>query len=83
MIGAELFVALQGLLEEGFSLGVLMALPVKLGQVVLGLESKAVTGAQPLSNKASSSPSLLPKCFISCDSLVPAARAISRVLVFS
>ena len=32
---------------------------------------------------ASSSPALLPKCFISCDSLVPAWRAIADVLVCS
>ena len=39
--------------------------------------------AQPRSKIATSSPCLLPKCFINCDSLVPASRAIATVLVFS
>ena len=39
--------------------------------------------SQPRSKIATSSPCLLPKCFISWDSLVPASREIATVLVFS
>src|SRR6516225_115170 len=38
---------------------------------------------QPRSRMALNNPCLLPKCFISCDSLVPASRTIATVLVFS
>src|SRR5271165_3798551 len=38
---------------------------------------------QPRSRITANKPRLLPKCFISCDSLVPASRAIVTVLVFS
>jgi len=39
--------------------------------------------AQPRSKIAANKPCLLPKCFIICDSLVPASREMATVLVFS
>ena len=53
------------------------------GKSRLAARASSVIWAHPSVKMASRSPALLPKCFMSCDSLVPACRAIADVLVCS